>query len=244
MLHYELKGSGDETLVIVHGFLGDITIFNKVMEELQQHYELILIDLPGHGKSKMEQENYTIYDYAQAIVNVLAQEKIANAAWLGHSMGGYIALATLERNMAKIDKLILAYSSASPDSAETQNKRDEQMKTIEQNGVKAFVDNSIDAFFSKEAANESIEFARTIAYKATEEGLIAALQAMKERPNQTQLLHETSTPILVIEGQQDTIVSPIETDNIAVQKIVTNTGHIGMLEDDKAFLKAIKQFLG
>ena len=244
MLHYERKGSGDDTLVIIHGFLGSSTIFEKVIDHLQEHHEIIIVDLPGHGKSAVEKESYTVYDYAQAVADVLAHEKIANAAWLGHSMGGYIVLAALEKKMAKIDKVILAYSTASPDSAEAMKKREEQIMSIQQNGVQSFVDNSIAKFFGKNALPQDIELARQIAYEATEEGLIVALQAMKQRPDQRKLITEVSTPILIIEGKDDQVVPPIETENIAVQKFVTNTGHLGMLEDKEAFLKAIKQFLG
>ena len=91
---------------------------------------------------------------------------------------------------------------------------------------------------------QDIELARQIGYESTVEGLVAALQAMKQRPDQKKLLADISTPILVIEGKDDQVVPPIETKNIAVQKLITNTGHLGMLEDEKAFLKAIKQFLG
>ena len=244
MLHYERKGSGDDTLVIIHGFLGGSKIFDKVIDELQKNHEILIVDLPGHGKSPLEKESYTVYDYAQAVADILAHEKISNATWLGHSMGGYIVLAALEKKMAKIDKAILVHSTDCADSADTMKKRDEQITSIQQNGVQSFVDNSIAKFFGTNALQEDIELARQIGYESTEEGLVAALQAMKQRPDQKKLLADISTPILIIEGKDDQVVPPIETENIAVQKLITNSGHLGMLEDEKAFLKAIKQFLG
>lgn len=244
MLHYERKGSGDHTLVIIHGFLGGSKIFDKVIDDLQKNHEIIIVDLPGHGKSPLEKKSYTVYDYAQAIADILTHEKISNATWLGHSMGGYIVLAALEKNLAKIDKAILAHSTDCADSAETIKKREEQVASIQQNGVESFVDNSIAKFFGTNASQEDIELARQIGYESTAEGLIAALKAMKQRPDQRKLLADISKPILIIEGKDDQIVPPIETKNIAVQKLITSSGHLGMLEDEKAFLKAIKQFLG
>ena len=244
MLHYERKGSGDDTLIIIHGFLGGSKIFDKVIDDLQKNHEIIIVDLPGHGKSPLEKESYTVYDYAQEIADLLTHEKIANATWLGHSMGGYIVLAALEKKMAKIDKAILVHSTDCADSTDTMKKREEQIESIQQNGVQPFVDNSIANFFGTNALQEDIELARQIGYESTAEGLVAALQAMKQRPDQQQLLADISTPILIIEGKDDQVVPPIETKNIAVQKLITNSGHLCMLEDEKAFLKAIKQFLG
>ena len=244
MLHYERKGSGDNTLVIIHGFLGGSKIFDKVIDDLQKNHEILIVDLPGHGKSPLEKESYTVYDYAQEIADLLTQEKIPNATWLGHSMGGYIVLAALEKKIAKIDKAILVHSTDCADSADTMKKREDQIASIQQHGVQPFVDNSIAKFFGTNALQEDIELARQIGYESTAEGLVAALQAMKQRPDQQQLLADISTPILIIEGKDDQIVPPVETKNIAVQKLITNSGHLCMLEDEKAFLKAIKQFLG
>ena len=60
MLHYERKGSGDNTLVIIHGFLGGSKIFDKVIDELQKNHEILIVDLPGHGKSPLGR-NHTQY---------------------------------------------------------------------------------------------------------------------------------------------------------------------------------------
>lgn len=245
MLHYERNGNtGGDTIVMIHGFLGGLDMFHKVLEELEKEYDILRIDLPGHGKSHVELDSYTVYDYAEAVAEVLKYEKVSNATWLGHSMGGYITLAALEKEIAEIDKAILAYSSAASDSPEAQKKRDQQKAAIKQDGVKAFVDNGINAFFGETPHSEDVDYARRVGYEATVEGLLAALEAMKSRPDQTSFIHGVSTPILVIEGSEDTVVPPLETENIAVQKIITKTGHLGMLEDAKAFTKAVKQFLG
>ncbi len=154
MLHYERKGSGDNTLVIIHGFLGGSKIFDKVIDDLQKNHEILIVDLPGHGKSPLEKESYTVYDYAQEIADILAHEKISNATWLGHSMGGYIVLAALEKKMAKIDKAILVHSTDCADSADTMKKREEQIASIQQHGVQPFVDNSIAKFFGTNACSK------------------------------------------------------------------------------------------
>ncbi|MEK4229491.1 alpha/beta fold hydrolase [Solibacillus sp. FSL H8-0538] len=242
MLHYERIGAG-EVLVLVHGFLGGNTIFSKVIERLQQHFDVIRIDLPGHGKSAMERVQYSVYDYAEAIAEVLKHEYVEKAYWLGHSMGGYITLAALEKNLAPITKVVLAYSSDASDTDEAKEKRTEQQENLRQDGVKPLVDRVIAAFFADDAREEDIQFAKEVAYAGTEDGLIAALQAMKERPDQRDFLQKISTPILLLQGSEDKIVKPIELGNSNIKKVITKTGHLGMLEDPDAFVNAVVGFL-
>lgn len=242
MLRYKREGKG-ETLVLVHGFLGAKEVFNRVMTDLTKKYDVIAVDLPGHGESKIERANYTVYDYAKEVANVLQKEDVSEATWLGHSLGGYIVLAALEQKIAPIKSAILAYSSDLADTEEQKEKRTKQQQEIPALGVETFVDQVIEAFFSEKASKEIIDQARSIAYQASEEALVAALEAIKTRSNQHHLIEQTNCPILVIEGSQDKIVKPIKTSNSGIQKIKTNTAHLGMLEDPQSVVKAIHEFM-
>lgn len=242
MLNYKRQGNG-EVLVLIHGFLGSMDIFKDVTEDFVSNYDVIAIDLPGHDKSTIAKESYSVYDYAAAVAEVLQHEKVEEATWLGHSLGGYIVLAALEKNIAPVKRVILAYSSDSSDTEEQIEKRSKQQKQILDDGVPAFVDHVIGAFFSKNAQTEKIEYAKQIAYKASQEGLRIALDAMKTRPNQHSTIEQTTTPILVIEGTEDKVVKPIDTINPHVTKFFTETGHLGMLEDPKGVIIAVHEFM-
>ncbi len=242
MLQYIRKGSG-EVLVFIHGFLGAKEIFSEVFDELSSHYDCIAVDLPGHGESKVEKESYSVYDYAKAVADVLAHEGIKDATWLGHSMGGYIVLAAIEKGIAPINRAILAYSSDLADTDEQIKKRTNQQKEIADNGVEHFVNNVLGAFFGENPKVEHVNFARNIAYNASEEGLVMALETMKNRPNQHNLVEQVKIPVLVIEGSEDNVVNPIETSNPNVKKVKTKTGHLGMLEDPQTFIQTIREFM-
>lgn len=243
MLNYVRQGQG-KPLVFIHGFLGSKDVFQDVIDELAQQYDIIRVELPGHGDSVVEKEQYSIYDYVDAVIDVLKHEGISKAAWLGHSLGGYITLAALETKRFPITKAILAYSSASTDDEATKEKRDTQAAAIQTHGVKTFVDNSIAGFFAEHAEEHTIEKGRQEGYRASENGLLVALEAMKERPDQRDFMHTLSIPTLVLEGKFDQAVKPIETNNAVIQKVITDMGHLGMLEDPQAFIEAVKDFLG
>ncbi|ATP40398.1 alpha/beta hydrolase [Solibacillus sp. R5-41] len=243
MLNYKREGSG-KVLVLIHGFLGGIAIFDKIIVPLTQKFDVIAIDLPGHGQSEVgEDKVYTMQRYAEDVVEVLMKENVQSAFWLGHSMGGYITLAALEKKLFPIDKAILLYSSDAADTPEAIEKRTKQQQEIQESGVGSFVDGIIDKFLAPDAKTEDILFAKEVAYEATSDGLIAALGAMTTRTDQRKLVANIEGPMLIIEGEQDLVVKPIETYNRHVQKVKTNTGHLGMLEDSKAVLQAIVAFL-
>lgn len=242
MLNYTRKGSG-EVIVLVHGFLGSIAIFDPIIEPLIDRFDVIAIDLPGHGKSDIPEGDYTMYRYAEEILEILTLEKIEKAYWIGHSMGGYIVLAALEKQYTTIEKVVLLYSSDASDGAEQIEKRTKQQQEIKEIGVGAFVDGIIHNFLAPDAKTEHVLYAKEVAHEAKAEGLIAALGAMKSRQNQRNLVDTTATPILIIEGEQDKAVTPIETSNPNVKKVTTNTGHLGMIEDPQTVLREILRFL-
>ncbi|MCM3721458.1 MULTISPECIES: alpha/beta fold hydrolase [Solibacillus] len=242
MLNYTRNGSG-EVVVLVHGFLGSAAIFEKIMEPLTKQFDVIAIDLPGHGKSEMPEGEYTVYRYAEDIIDVLVTEKVEKAYWIGHSMGGYITLAAIEKQYSKIEKAVLLYSSDSSDTPEAIDKRTKQQEEIQEHGTGSFVDGIIHNFLAPDAKTEDVLFAKEVAYEAKEEGLVAALGAMKSRPNQRDLVDTLPIPILVIEGEQDKAVTPITTSNPNVEKVKTNTGHLGMVEDAQTVAREIIRFL-
>ncbi|WP_010301302.1 alpha/beta fold hydrolase [Kurthia senegalensis] len=241
MLHYTRQGAG-APLVLIHGFLGSTAIFDRVMGPLSQSFDVIAVDLPGHGQSELEKDTYTVYDYAEAVVEVLKAEGIEEATWVGHSLGGYITLAALEKQMMPITKAVLAYSSPAADSELTKSKRNDQQAIITKQGVEHYVDYTINKFFKKDAKPMDVEFAKTIANGSSKEGLVVALEAMKTRPNQQALIDSIELPILVIEGKEDKVVEPVETDNLYVEMMLTNTGHLGMLEEPRSFVNLIADF--
>ena len=242
MLKYERIGNGP-TVVFIHGFLGSSEIYSKAKKRLASQYDAIFIDFAGHGASQNENVEPTVYDYAEQIAEVLRHEQVKSSTWVGHSMGGYIVLAALEKQIAKIDKAVLAYSAVSADDAKAKEKRDAAIETIEQQGKEAFISSVIGNFFSNNATPQTVEGGRQIALQATNEGLKTALLTMKNRPSQQTLIDAVPIPVLVIEGTEDKVVSPIETSNPNVHKVTTTTGHLGMLENPDAFMKHLTLFI-
>src|SRR5687768_8446429 len=98
-IFYKVVGQGKPALLI-HGFGEHGSIWNDIVEKLKNNFRIIVPDIPGSGRStilKDESKQISIDDYAEVIVHVIKNETTDNCAVVGHSMGGYIALAIAEK---------------------------------------------------------------------------------------------------------------------------------------------------
>src|SRR5690606_26707198 len=95
-LAYARRGKGSP-LVLLHGYPLDHHIWDAVTPLLENEFDLILPDLRGFGQSTTVETPYTLDDFAADIAGLLDQLGIPKAALAGHSMGGYVALAFVNR---------------------------------------------------------------------------------------------------------------------------------------------------
>jgi pimeloyl-ACP methyl ester carboxylesterase len=109
------QGEGP-ALVLLHGFLEDSSIFGNLMAGLSDDFRIVTIDLPGHGQSGILGYVHTMEDMAEAVNTVLSGLQIADCMMVGHSMGGYVALAFAALYPQSLLALGLFHSSAAADS--------------------------------------------------------------------------------------------------------------------------------
>lgn len=244
-LSYRIYGSGKPVLLI-HGYGEDSSIWENQVDTLASFCKVIVPDLPGSGLSMITTEGkqhwlpqLTIEALAQCINELLIAEAISKATLLGHSMGGYIALAFAANYPQKINALGLVHSTAYADSEEKKLVRQKSMQFILTNGGLAFFKTSmINLFGKKFQANhlDKIESLITSTKQFDAAVLVAYTKAMMERVNQTQLLSSALFPILFITGPED-IAAPL-TDvqtqatlpNKSYLEVMEGVGHMGMVE--------------
>lgn len=106
-LAYVEQGSGDQTLIFIHGLGSYLPAWNKNIPELSQHYRCIAIDLPGYGKSSKGNYEFSMTYYAQIIKELVEKKNLKNVVLVGHSMGGQIALTAALQYPEMVDKLVL-----------------------------------------------------------------------------------------------------------------------------------------
>jgi pimeloyl-ACP methyl ester carboxylesterase len=86
-VHYVTAGKGSRAIVFVHGWAGNLGLWREQVPALVDKARLILIDLPGHGRSDKPQTAYTLDFFAKAVLAVLCDARVDKAIFIGHSMG-------------------------------------------------------------------------------------------------------------------------------------------------------------
>ena len=114
-LHYKKEGTG-EALVLIHGFLENLSMWDEIAVELSKTRQVIRVDLPGFGKSDCIEDIHSMELFAECTQQLLLELNIDKYTLIGHSMGGYVGLELLKICPEKINHLILFHSTAKADS--------------------------------------------------------------------------------------------------------------------------------
>ena len=105
-IHYVTAGHGRHTLVLVHGWACHLGFWREQVETLAAHARLILIDLPGHGRSDKPQTAYTLDFFAKAVLTILQKEQVEKATFIGHSMGAAAICRVVHQAPEKVAGLV------------------------------------------------------------------------------------------------------------------------------------------
>lgn len=207
MLAYQQIGAG-KPLVFLHGYLENSAIWYPIVSQLKDSHRCILIDFPGHGHSAVTSEISDMDDLASEVIAVLDDLGVEQATVVGHSMGGYVALALADIYAQRLNAFVLINSTSLDDDDERKNLRLKACKTVERN-LEALIKLSIPGLFTEEYKKhfpETISLLKTIANETSVKGAQAALRGMAERPNRTYVFYDFPKPMLVINGAFDETV--------------------------------------
>ena len=239
------------TLVLLHGFLEDSRMWAPLREKLIAGGNVLAIDLPGHGNSPSFGYEHRMEFMADVVEAVLSDLNLEKVSLLGHSMGGYVALAMAEHHPERLERLGLFFSTPEADSEERKEMRDKAADLVKSN-KSAFVRGSIPLLFDPEAREEfssAIQQQITYSLEMPKQGILAAIYGMKIREDRMRLLHlppEQLAPnkIGVIAGIHDTVI-PFERvqhwwDAPGVGfHYASHHGHMGHLTDSEGCGDAI-----
>lgn len=247
-IHYSSIGKGN-AVVLLHGFLENSTMWQEIAPKLSEKYRVICIDLLGHGKSESMGYIHTMKEQAEMIKSVLNHLKLRKYTFIGHSMGGYIALAFAELYPANLRGLCLMNSTALPDSVEKKTNRDRGIVAVKQN-YKTFVRIAIPMLFSEKNRTlftSEIKQITNEALQLSPQGIIAALEGMKVRKDLTSIYTNSQYPITMIIGKEDPALdynSLIQqTKNTKVQVVEFPDGHMSHVENKDDLIAVLLNFL-
>lgn len=238
-------------VVLLHGFLGSHEVWATTVTNLARSYRVIAIDLPGHGQTACFGYVHSMELMAKCIKAVMDSLRLKKYVLVGHSMGGYAALAFADLFPDNLKGLCLYHSTAYADSDEKKSDRLRAVKVVKSNKI-VYTKSTIQNLFASKNLKylkEEVLFATRIAKQAGRQGIVAALHGMRDRPGRDLILGMVEYPIMMVIGEQDNVLpyaQLLEQSQLIKNKTILyleHDGHFGFLESPKQSNKALRKFL-
>jgi len=251
-LYYVSQGSGP-TLVFLHGFPLDHSMWVTQIRELSPNYRVIVPDLRGFGRSRGVSDTTTMEDFADDLLGLLDHLHVSEPIVLcGLSMGGYISFAFARKAADRLAGLVLCDTKATADSEEAAANRRQLADRVLTEGAVIVAEAMLPklvALETKESRPQVVDAIRNVMLSSPPKAIAAAQRGMAGRPDVTAELGGISVPTLVIVGDQD-VISPAEEMSQIAKAIpgarfvtIPDAGHMTPLENPKAFQAALSTFL-
>jgi pimeloyl-ACP methyl ester carboxylesterase len=249
-IFYRITGNGNP-VVLIHGFGEDGEVWKNQIEFLKGKLQLIIPDLPGSGQSEMI-DDMSVEGMAEVIHSIIHEENIYTCTVIGHSMGGYILLAFVEKYWNHLNAFGLFHSSAYADSEEKKVTRRKAIEFVRQHGAFEFLKTATPNLFSQQTKDkrpELIDEQVASLDNFSPVALVSYYEAMIQRPDRTEMLQKATVPVLFIIGKYDNAI-PLEDclqqchlPEKSYIYVLQNSGHMGMLEEKDLSNEILEKFL-
>ncbi len=249
---YDDTGGDRPPLLLIHGYPLDRTLWSAQSADLADVARVLAPDLRGFGESGMPGGGMSMDEYADDLRALLDALGIKNAVIGGLSMGGYIAFAFYRRHAHRVRALILADTRPQPDSPEGKRGRDENVVVARSEGAGAIADRMLPKMLTPTTLAQAPDLAnaaRSLMARQPVQGIVAALLALRDRPDSTPTLAQIDVPTLIITGADDTLIPPKDAEamqqGIRGARLVSipNAAHLSNFEQPEAFNRAVSEFL-
>ncbi|HAG15456.1 MAG TPA: alpha/beta hydrolase [Bacteroidales bacterium] len=249
-IHYTRSGQG-ETLILLHGFLESKQMWKEHQKVLAEKYQVVAIDLPGHGKSEQISAVHSMSLMAGTVKAVMDAEKIQSCVMIGHSMGGYVTLAFARNYPELLKGFGLFHSQAMADDETAKKNRERSIEIILQDKG-SYINQFIPSLFApknRDILQKQIQNQIEMANAMSKENVIAAMTGMKERESSLDILIDTNVPVLFILGKQDSriplekVLAQTALPTISQTLILGEAGHMSWMEETNKTIQAMDGFM-
>ncbi len=252
-LAYQKTKGGNKTLILVHGFGEDSSVFDELITGLAENgLTVITLDFPGFGGSDSIHP-VSIDLLADAIQAIILQDGLTEFVLIGHSLGGYTTLNFMRRNPNLPCKGFgLFHAHPFEDSVEKKKERRKTAAFIQQYGASRFAKSFVPRLFPPDFANKNGQLVEKLVEKASSfsnNALAAVTLAMRDRQGEQDTVSNTDLPVLFIIGMEDqlpptdSILHQIALPKIAQVHLLNGVGHMGMYEKTSSCQQAIMEFV-
>lgn len=251
-LHIADSGVGEKCVVLLHGYLESMYVWDDFVKLLTPDVRVIVVDIPGHGISEVKGEVHTMEMVADILHEMLKSLGIEKVTMVGHSMGGYVTLAFCARHPEQLEALVLLSSSPFPDTELKRENRRREIALVRAGKKDALARVAPETGFAphnRSRLKDYIDDLVECVHITEDDGIVALLGGMIARVDQNEMLRQSGIRQLFILGKHDAYI-PVEAaqEFIALNpqaKVVwlEDSGHMGFIEEPEACAKALLDFV-
>ena len=248
-IFYRLEGATDKPLlVLVHSLGVDHGLWDPQMPALLRHFQVLRLDLRGHGASDAPPGDYTIEQLGRDVIAAVDSAKRASFAYCGLSLGGMIGQWLGANHRDRVTHLVLANTSPRVGAPELFEARRQE---VLQGGMAAVENAVMERYFCPRvlaSPNPQVATTRTALLAANPAGYAGCCAAIREM-DQRSLLGRIGVPTLVTggtldaatpwEGHGDLLAASIP----GARSVVLEAAHLSNVESPSAFTRALFDFL-
>lgn len=250
-------GGDKPCLVLLHGYLETMAVFNELVETLKDDCRLIVIDMPGHGLTDSAPADAagkrvnSLAFCASVVAGVLDKCGVDRAFIAGHSMGGYVTLQFLKDYPQRSLGAVLLASNPYADSPEKSADRVREQQLLADGKLLSLAAVSIPKMYFEEnlrACDEKIRETVELCETHDPEGIIASLEGLRTRPDRQDVMAQPPVPLMLVHGDHDNFLPLEKVDQMkerfpAVRYVlVPETGHNAFIERPEAVVEALRAF--
>ena len=240
-LAYTIEGEGD-TIVLLHGWGCDHTIWQATTDMLKAHFRVIAVDFAGFGQSNEPREVWGVEEYTQSIEALLSSLGVVRPTLVGHSFGGRVSILYASRN--EVARVVLT------DAAGVKPKR--SLNYYRKVYTFKLMKRALPILIGKQKAAMLIEQRRSKAGSSDYNRATPMMRAILSKcvnEDLTKHMPKVAAPVLLFWGDKDT-ATPLA-DAHKMERLMPNAGlviaygagHFAMLEQPALWMASLKSFL-
>ena len=249
------KGRGAGTLVLIHGFPLNTTMWEPQLVMAERGWRIIVPALRGFGpgdEATGDPPTTSIDDYAGDTIDLLDNLHIKDAVICGLSMGGYTVFAMFRHAATYFRGMVLADTRSQGDSPEAVTNRKNMQQLVREKGPGAVADALVPKLLCEATLKGKPDVVAKLQKQITGssvEAIVGALTALMTRADSTPLLPTLRIPVQIIVGDQDALTPPPLSEQMhrdisgSALAVIPGAGHMSNMEQPAAFNEALGGFL-
>lgn len=251
-MHVADSERGDKCVVLLHGYLESMIVWDEFVSLLTPHFRVVTLDLPGHGISLVKGEVHTMEYLADCVGQTMEALGIERYSVVGHSMGGYVSLAMLDKYSDRLDSVTLLSSTTTRDTDEKCDRRRREIELVKA-GKKSMMARLVPhAGFAPQNVKrlkDRVEDMEELILITEDEGVIAILGGMIERKDRDEQLRNSPVRHMFIFGRHDFYIPNEVAEELerthpeARTTWLSESGHMGFIEESEKCAQAIIDFI-